>query len=67
MYRLLVVGIPTSIGHGPIEVNIYKGTFLPLHGLLVGDERGSNKKKKKKKEKRKKRVQPNTGPMKEIK
>ena len=32
---------PTLTGHGPIEVNIYKRTFLPLQVLLVGDERGS--------------------------
>ena len=35
------VGSPTSAKHGPIEVNIYGGTFLPLQGLLVGDKRGS--------------------------
>ena len=37
----VTVGSPTSVGHGPIVVNIYGGTFLPLQGLLVGDERGS--------------------------
>ena len=35
------VGSPTSAKHGPIEVNIYGGIFLPLQGLLVGDKRGS--------------------------
>ena len=35
------VGSPTSAKHGPIEVDIYGGTFLPLQGLLVGDKRGS--------------------------
>ena len=35
------VGSPTSAKHGPIEVNIYGGIFLPLQGLLVGNKRGS--------------------------
>ena len=36
----VIIGSPTSVGHSPIEVNIYGGTFLPLQGLLVEDERG---------------------------
>ena len=33
-------GSPIS-GYSQIEVNIYKGTFLLLQGLLVGGEKGS--------------------------
>ena len=35
------VGSLISTGHGPTKVNIYKGIFLLLQGLLMCGEKGS--------------------------